>query len=107
VQAPNTEGTLRPGGAVHVTIAAGTIPDAVVVPASAILPSGEGGTQVLVVGPDMTAHARKVQVGVRTEEVAQVASGVKPGERVVTEGGVGVEDGAKVKIGAAEPVEKQ
>lgn len=101
VQAPNADGRLRPGGAIHVVIAAGTIRDAVVVPASAILPSGEGGTQVLVVGADLLARARKVEVGVRTEEVAEIVSGVKAGERVVTEGGVGVEDGAKVKIGGA------
>jgi len=49
----------------------------------------------------MLARARKVEVGVRTEELAEIVAGVKPGERVVTEGGVGVEDGAKVKIGGA------
>jgi multidrug efflux pump subunit AcrA (membrane-fusion protein) len=102
VQAANPGGRLRPGGAVHVVIGAGKIPDAIVVPVAAVLPSGEGGTQVLVVGNDMVAHARKAQVGVRTEEIAQIVTGVKPGERVITEGGVGVEDGAKVKLAEEE-----
>lgn len=99
VQAPNPGERLRPGGTVRVAIAAGRIPDAVVVPAEAILPSAEGGTQVLVVGADGVAHARKVEAGVRTEELAQIVSGLKGGERVVIEGGVGLEDGAKVKAG--------
>ena len=98
VQAANPKGDLRPGGSAHVVVRAGRIPDAVVVPASAILPSGEGGTKVLVAGKDMIAHSRAVEVGVRTDELAQVVSGVKPGERVVTEGGAGVEDGAKLKL---------
>jgi RND family efflux transporter MFP subunit len=101
VQAPNPKGELRPGSSAHVVISAGKIPGAVVVPASAILPSGEGGTKVIVVGKDMVAHSRQVETGVRTEELAQVVSGVKPGEQVVTEGGVGVEDGAKLKLAEA------
>ncbi|HSO94365.1 MAG TPA: efflux RND transporter periplasmic adaptor subunit, partial [Candidatus Dormibacteraeota bacterium] len=96
VQAANPGERFRPGGAVHVSIATGKVPDAVVVPAPAILPGAEGGTQVLVVGTDMVAHARPVKVGIRNDEIAQILDGVKPGERVVVEGGVGVEDGAKV-----------
>ena len=37
-------------------------------------------------------------VGVREGEKAQIIKGVNPGERVVSEGGVGLSDGAKVKI---------
>jgi multidrug efflux pump subunit AcrA (membrane-fusion protein) len=101
VQAANPKGELRPGTSAHVVISAGRIPNATVVPASAILPSGEGGTKVLVVGKDMVAHSRQVETGVRTDELAQVVSGVKTGDLVVTEGGVGVEDGAKLKLAEA------
>ena len=98
VQALNPGERLRPGGTVHVEINAGRIPSAVVVPASAILPGAEGGAQLLIVGSDMVAHARPVNVGIRNDEVAQILDGAKTGDRVVVEGGVGVEDGAKVTL---------
>jgi multidrug efflux pump subunit AcrA (membrane-fusion protein) len=98
VQAPNPGERLRPGGSVHVTIQAGAIPDAVVVPVAALLPSEDGGTAVVVVGQDSVAHQRKAQVGVRNNEVAQLLSGAQAGEQVVVAGGVGLDDGAKVRI---------
>ena len=98
VQAPNPGERLRPGGTVHVSIKAETISDAAVVPVAALLPSQEGGTVVVVVGADNVAHQRKVEIGVRNAEVAQLLSGAKPGEQVVVGGGVGLEDGAKVKV---------
>lgn len=108
IQATNPGERLRPGSTVHVTIMAGTIKDAVVVPADAILPSTEGGTSVMVVAADSVAHEHKVQVGVRGPEMVQVSSGVAAGDRVVTNGGVGLQDGAKVKVEKAgeKPEEK-
>lgn len=98
VQAANPGERLRPGGAVHVSIAADTVPNAIVVPAEALLPSDEGGSALMVVGADSVAHQRKVRVGVRTPEQVQILSGAKPGERVVVAGGVGLQDGAKVRL---------
>ncbi len=100
VQAMNKGERLRPGGTVHVTINAGSIPHAVVVPPPALLPSQEGGTAVMVVTPDSVAHQHTVKVGVRNEDKVQILEGVKPGERVVVAGGVGLQDSAKVKIQA-------
>jgi hypothetical protein len=54
---------------------------------------------VLVVGADSVAHERKVQVGVKDAGKVQVVSGLRDGEAVVTVGGLGVQDGAKVKVG--------
>ena len=102
VQAPNPGERLRPGGTVRATITADTIKDAVVVPAEALLPSEEGGSAVYVVGADSIAHQRKAQVGVRNAGKVQLLTGAKAGEKVVTEGGVGLSDGAKVKVEAAE-----
>jgi HlyD family secretion protein len=98
IQAANPRERLRPGGTVRVVIKAGTISDAIVVPLQALLPSDEGGSAVYVVGPDSVAHQRKVQVGVRNAEIAQILSGAKAGEKVVVQGGIGLSDGAKVKI---------
>ena len=103
ITAPNPGGRLKPGAAVHASIIAETIRNAVVVPASAILPGEEGGTAVLTVSPDSTAHLRGVDVGVRYGDKVQIVRGVNPGDEVVISGGLGVDDKAKVKIvGATE-----
>lgn len=99
VQAPNPGERFHAGGTVHVGIHAETIPDATLVPASAILSSSEGGGDVvMVVGADSVAHEHKVQIGVRQPDVVQIISGVTAGERVVTTGGIGLQDGAKVRV---------
>jgi len=98
VQAANPGEKLRPGGTVHVAINAETVRNAVVVPLTALLPSSEGGSSVVVVGQDMVAHEHKVQVGIRTSEQAQILTGLDAGTRVVIAGGLGLPDGAKVKL---------
>ncbi len=91
----------------HVSIVTETIRNAAIVPASAILPGEEGGTAVLTVSPDSTAHLRPVEVGVREGDKVQIVSGVRPGDEVVVVGGLGVEDKAKVRIiQAGEPEER-
>lgn len=106
IQAPNPGERLRPGGTVRAVIHAGVIPDATVIPVSALLPSDEGGSAVYVVGADSVAHQRKAQVGVKNAEQAQLLAGAKPGEKIVVEGGVGLSDGAKVKVEKAGEKEK-
>jgi RND family efflux transporter MFP subunit len=105
VQAANPGEKLRPGGTVHVTINAETVRNAVVVPPAALLPSSEGGSSVFVVGPDMVAHEHKVQVGIRTSEKIQILSGVDAGARVIVAGGLGLQDGAKVRLETADKKE--
>jgi len=100
VQAANPAGRLKPGVTVHLAIVAETLPDAIVIPPSALLPSSGGASSVLVVGNDSAAHARKVEIGVREPDKVQVVKGLAPGERVVTVGGLGVQDGTKVRVEA-------
>jgi HlyD family secretion protein len=103
ITAPNPGDRFKPGAAVHASIVTEIIRNAVVVPASAILPGEEGGTAVLTVSSDSTAHLRSVDVGVRFGDKAQIVNGVRPGDEVVIVGGLGVDDKAKVKIvGATE-----
>lgn len=103
VETANPGERLKPGVSVHVTIVASTIKDAVVAPAAALLPAEEGGTQAIVAGADSVAHARKIETGVRDGDKVQILSGLKPGERVVTVGGLGLADGAKVRVEAERP----
>ena len=106
VKAPNPGERLRPGGTVRLSIIAETIQDTLVVPASAILNSDEGGPKVMVVTKDSVAHERKVNLGVRQGKRVQIVSGVQEGDQVVTSGGLGLDDKAKVKI-QAPPAEEE
>lgn len=96
---PNENGKYKVGTPVHAIIQGNTIQDAVQLPPAAILPSEDGGTNVLVVGADGTAKKRAVQVGLRTKAAVQITSGVTPSDLVITEGGYGLDDGSKVKVG--------
>jgi len=98
VTADNADGRLRAGEAVHVSIVAATLEGATLIPASAVLPNAEGETIVLIVDDKDVAHEQVVQIGVREPEMVQVVAGVEPGERVITAGGLGLEDKAKVRI---------
>jgi RND family efflux transporter MFP subunit len=102
VQAANPGEKLRPGGTVRVTIDAEGVHNAVVVPPAALLPASEGGSAVFTVGNDMIAKEHRVTVGIRRADKAQILSGVDAGARVVVSGGLGLQDGAKVKLAGAE-----
>jgi HlyD family secretion protein len=98
VQAKNPQERLKPGTTVHVSINAEVIKDAILVPSAALLSSDQGGDKVMVVGSDSLAHERVVQVGVRQADEVQITDGLKEGEQVITFGGLGLEDKAKVTI---------
>jgi HlyD family secretion protein len=99
VRAKNPGGTFKPGITTQVSIRVETIPDAVIVPVSALLNSDEGGAEVMVVTPDSVAHETKVETGVREDDRVQITEGLKGGESVVTSGGVGLADKSKVEVG--------
>jgi len=105
VQAPNPGERLKPGLTVQVAINAAVIKDTLVVPAAAILSLEEGGEKVMVVGADSLAHEKKIKVGVKEGDKVQLLEGVNEGDRVITSGGLGLEDKAKVQVGAAKKEE--
>ncbi len=98
VQAPNPGERLKPGATVHVAIIAETIQNTLVVPAAALLNFDEGGQKVMVVVNNAVARERRISVGVRQGDRVQILSGLQPGEMVVTSGGLGLDDKAKVKV---------
>jgi HlyD family secretion protein len=102
IETPNPSEHLRPGGTVHVTIKADTVQNAVLVPPGALFPSQEGGSAVIVVGEDSTVQQHKVEVGIRTADAVEILEGVRPGAKVVVEGGLGLDDGTKVTIEKAD-----
>ena len=98
IQAANPGERFKPGVTVQVAIQASRVKDVLVVPSSAILSLEEGGEKVMVVGTDSVAHEKKVKIGVRDGEKVQLLEGVNEGDQVITSGGLGLEDKAKVKV---------
>jgi len=96
---PNPRGHYKVGTPVHAVIRGTTIQGAVQLPVAAILPADDGSTNVLVADSDGKAHKHAVKVGLRTTENVQILSGVTPADMVITEGGYGLDDGTKVKVG--------
>ncbi len=97
---PNPGGVLRPGQFVRVRLAGATRPEAIVVPQRAVL-EGPQGKFVYVVGAESKAEARPVEVGDWSAESWIIVSGLKAGERVITDGVMRIGPGAPVRI--AEP----
>lgn len=86
---------LRLGESVFGEIAVQTRPNAVVVPADALVPE-EDGYKVFVVDTRGTATARRVAIGGRTATKVEITSGLSGGETIVTKGAFGVEDSSTV-----------
>ena len=86
---------LWPGAFVRVTLDLTTDPGALVVPATAVQVSQEG-QYVYVVKADRTVEMRPVRLDRQHGDEAVIASGVAPGEVVVTDGQLRLTPGAKV-----------
>jgi RND family efflux transporter MFP subunit len=86
VQAPNPGGRLRPGTNAKVTMVSQTVPQAIVVPVASLLTSPDGVTTVITLDTDNVPHKKKVKVGIRDGQNAQITDGLQGGERVVTVG---------------------
>jgi multidrug efflux pump subunit AcrA (membrane-fusion protein) len=98
VRVPNPDQELKPGSTAQVKIQAETEKNAVVVPVAALLSSEEGDDIVKIVAPDSVVHDQKVEVGIRQADKVQILKGVQPGQEVVIEGGLGLEDKSKVRV---------
>ena len=97
VSAPNKSGALRPGSAAKLDIVSSKQKSALAVPSIALVQATDG-THVMVVDKTSIAHDTTVQTGIADSEqqLTQITSGLKAGERVVTVGAYGLPDGAKV-----------
>jgi multidrug efflux system membrane fusion protein len=92
---PNTDRRLWPGQFARVTLRLAIVPHAVVVPQQAVQ-TGQDGQYVFVVKPDSTVDQRPVTSGQRVDQDLVIEKGLKPGEVVVTEGQLRLEQGARV-----------
>lgn len=101
VRIENRKGTLRPGTAVHVTLNGRTVPNALVIPSTAIVLAASGKPTVMVIGSDGVAHQTAVETGIAGDDSTQILSGLTAGQQVVTVGAASLDDGTHVKVGAS------
>ena len=98
---------LKAGMTVQVAISARTVPNAIVVPASAVYKNAEGAEFVLIAGKDGVAHSETVATGIHGPDEIQIVSGVHSGDPVITSGGYALPDKTKIKIESNAPAEKE
>jgi multidrug efflux system membrane fusion protein len=94
---PNPGHRFWPGRFVNIRLLLGTVQGAVLVPSTAPQMSANG-SYVYVIKPDSTAEQRQVSLGQRQGDLVVVEKGVAAGEKVVTNGQLGVTPGGKVVI---------
>lgn len=95
VSIPAAKRILRIGETIYGEIAISTRSTVISIPADALVPEGDG-FRVFVVDAKNIAHARAVTIGVREPGRVEIKSGVTAGERVVTYGAYGLDDGSTV-----------
>jgi multidrug efflux system membrane fusion protein len=95
---PNTDKVLWPGQFVNVVLNLYEQADAIVAPNTAVQ-NGPNGQYVFVVKPDMTVELRNIKVSRADGNDTVVASGLAPGEQVVTVGQLRLAPGMKVTVG--------
>jgi membrane fusion protein (multidrug efflux system) len=94
---PNPDTALRPGQFVRVRLTGATRVGAVRVAQRAVL-EGPAGKFVYVVGAGDKAEIRPVEVGEWSGDSWLVRSGLKPGDRVITDGVMKIGPGAPVSV---------
>lgn len=99
----NSKLALFPSQFVNVQLLVKTIDNAVVVPVTALRHGSTGDYVYVVNTAERTVSLRPVQRGQATVDKMVIASGLQPGERVITEGADRLKDGAKVILPGDQP----
>jgi HlyD family secretion protein len=97
----NKDGRLKVGTPVKALITGQTVAQALQLPDSAILTADDGTKSVMVISSDGTARKKAVTLGIDNGTDVQVTSGLAASDMVITSGSYGLDEGTKVKIGAA------
>ena len=102
----NQAGTYKVGTPVQASIKGRSVASAMKIPAAAVLTAQDGTTSVMVIGSDGAAHRKPVALGIGDGTDVQVVQGLSSADLVISSGAYGLEEGTKVKVGAAEDEEK-
>ncbi len=100
----NPDGVLRPEMYANVTLAAGRIDQALLVPSEAIVRSGTR-AQLFVVRAPGKFEPRVVTLGLTSDGVTQILDGVKEGEEVVTSAQFLIDSESKLREATAKMME--
>ena len=92
---PNEDRSLWPGQFARVSLRVATIEHATVVPSEAVQ-LGQDGQFVFLVRSDQTVEQRPVKVGQTVDQDIVIASGIEPGDAVVTQGQLRLEPGTRI-----------
>lgn len=95
VRVPNPGGRLLAGAGATARVLVRVEPGALIVPDSAVVLAGDS-SAVFVVGRDSIVHQRIVVPGVHQGRRMAVQGPLNPGDRVVTTGAFGLQDGMRV-----------
>jgi RND family efflux transporter MFP subunit len=103
---PNPKNLLRPGQFGRIQAQTDLLQNALLVPQRAVSEL-QGGYNVFVVGSDNVAKVRPVKIGRQVNSLWIIQDGLKPGDRVITEGLAKVRDGVPVTPKSASPESAQ
>jgi multidrug efflux system membrane fusion protein len=92
----NADRTMWPGQFVDTVLTLTTQSNAIVIPSQAVQ-TGQQGQFVFAVKDDMTVESRAIVTGRTISGETVVESGLKPGERVVTDGQLRLVPGSKIR----------
>lgn len=93
----NEKRRLWPGQFVNVALTLTEEPNAILIPSRAIQ-SGQQGPYVYVIKPDMTVEYRPLTITRQVGDETVIAKGIRPGDRVVTSGQLGLAPGIMVTV---------
>jgi membrane fusion protein (multidrug efflux system) len=92
----NPKRELKPGMFANLNLTLKLEEQAVVIPESSVIPSGDGNV-IYVLDESDAAQIRPVKLGIRQAGLVEIVSGLQGGERVVAEGTQKIRPGGRVK----------
>lgn len=98
IKLPNPDGKLKPGMFGHLRIVTSQVEAAVALPREAVKTDKEGVVTVAVVDDKLKVNLRKVVLGIQNDKLAEIKSGVSPGEKVVILAYDQLRDGQTVQL---------
>jgi HlyD family secretion protein len=110
IQLKNPGGHLKPGSSVQVSMVARSLPDALAIPAAALLTAQDGTESVMMASEcpdsknpsDLCAIQKTVKAGIRDGDQVQVVDGLQIGDKVVASGAYGLPDKRKITLAPAQ-----
>lgn len=97
----NEDNLLWPGQFIQTTLALSNLVQVTVVPSQAVQ-AGQGGEYVFIARSDETVEMRPVTTSIIQEGITVIASGLRSGESVVTDGQLRLTPGAKISVKPAD-----